>query len=107
MKAIVQERYGTQDELKLREIDKPVAGADEVLVRVRAASIHPDIWHVVRGRPFVVRLMDAGFFRPKNPIRALGADEVIDYAKEDFTRRGVRFVQARARTRRKIRAHRT
>ena len=48
MKAIVQERYGTPDDvLQLREIDPPAVGADEVLVRVHASSVHPDVWHVV------------------------------------------------------------
>jgi NADPH:quinone reductase-like Zn-dependent oxidoreductase len=51
MKAIVQERYGSPDDLELREVAKPVVGDDEVLVRVRAASVHPDVWHVVSGRP--------------------------------------------------------
>jgi NADPH:quinone reductase-like Zn-dependent oxidoreductase len=68
MKAIFQERYGSPDDLELRELDKPVVGDDEVLVRVRAASVHPDVWHVVSGRPYVLRLMGAGFSRPKNPI---------------------------------------
>ena len=68
MKAIVQKRYGSPDNLELREVDKPVPGDDEVLVRVRAASIHPDVWHVVTGRPYVLRLMGAGFSKPKNPI---------------------------------------
>ena len=56
MKAIVQEKYGSPDDLKLREVDKPAVGDDEVLVRVRAASVHPDVWHVVSGRPYVLRL---------------------------------------------------
>src|SRR6266849_2681060 len=68
MKAIVQERYGSPDGLELREVEKPVVGDDDVLVRVRAASVHLDVWHVVKGRPYVLRLMGAGFFRPKNPI---------------------------------------
>ncbi len=41
MKAIVQDKYGSPDVLELREIDKPVVEDDEVLVRVRAASVHP------------------------------------------------------------------
>jgi NADPH:quinone reductase-like Zn-dependent oxidoreductase len=69
MKAIVQDRYGSPDEvLQLREIDKPVVGDDEVLVRVRAASVHPDVWHVVAGRPHVLRLMGAGLLKPNNPV---------------------------------------
>lgn len=68
MKAIVQDRYGSIDVLELREIDRPAVGDDEVLVRVRAASVHPDVWHVVMGRPYVLRLMGAGLFKPKNRI---------------------------------------
>ena len=68
MKAIVQDRYGSPDDLELREIDEPVAGDDEVLVRVRAASVHADVWHAVRGQPYVLRIMGAGLRRPKNPV---------------------------------------
>lgn len=68
MKAIVQDTYGSPDELELREVDTPTVGDDEVLVRVRAASVHPDVWHVVSGWPYVLRLMGAGFSKPKNPI---------------------------------------
>ena len=68
MKAIVQDRYGSPDVLELRDIDEPAAGDDEVLVRVHAASVHPDVWHVVRGVPYVLRVMGAGLRRPKNPV---------------------------------------
>jgi len=69
MKAVVQTRYGAPDEvLEIREVPKPACGADEVLVRVRAASVHPDVWHMVTGRPYFLRCMGAGLRRPKNPI---------------------------------------
>src|ERR671910_2255976 len=69
MKAIVQEQYGSPyDVLNLKDIDMPVLKDDEVLVRVRAASVHPDVWHVVRGLPYVLRLMGAGLLRPKNSV---------------------------------------
>lgn len=69
MKAVVQDRYGSPAEvLRLREIDDPVVGNDEVLVRVHAASVHPDVWHVVRGLPYVLRAMGAGLRRPKSDI---------------------------------------
>jgi NADPH:quinone reductase-like Zn-dependent oxidoreductase len=69
MKAIVQDRYGPPDAvLKLRDIEMPMAGDDEVLVRVRAASLHVDVWHVVTGRPYVVRLVANGLRRPKGLI---------------------------------------
>jgi NADPH:quinone reductase-like Zn-dependent oxidoreductase len=69
MKAIVQEKYGSPgDVLELREIDEPEVKDDEVLVRVHAASVHPDVWHVVRGLPYVLRLMGAGLLKPKNTV---------------------------------------
>lgn len=68
MKAIVQGRYGPPEVLELREIDNPVVADDEVLVRVRAASVHPDVWHVVSGRPYALRLMGSGLRRPKNRV---------------------------------------
>jgi NADPH:quinone reductase-like Zn-dependent oxidoreductase len=68
VKAIVQERYGAPEVLELREVDMPAVANDEVLVRVRAASVHADVWHAVRGVPFVLRIMGSGLRKPKNPV---------------------------------------
>jgi NADPH:quinone reductase-like Zn-dependent oxidoreductase len=68
MKAVVQDEYGSADVLTLREIDRPVVGDDDVLVRVRAASMHPDVWHVVTGLPYVMRLMGNGVRKPKKKV---------------------------------------
>jgi len=64
MKAIVYERYGSPDVLELKEIDEPAVGDDQVLVRVRAASLNPADWHFVRGLPYLVRLI-TGLRRPR------------------------------------------
>ena len=73
MRAIVQTAYGRPDDvLKLREIDRPVAKDGEVLVRVHAASLHPDVWHTVRGVPYVLRLMGSGLRKPR--VRVPGID---------------------------------
>jgi NADPH:quinone reductase-like Zn-dependent oxidoreductase len=89
MKAIVQDKYGPPDDvLQLREIDKPVIGDDEVLVRVRAASVHPDVWHVVTGRPYVLRLMGTGVFRPKNPVPGTDVAGLVESVGKDVTRFG-------------------
>lgn len=66
MKALVQKRYGSIDELEVRDVPLPSAGRGEVRVRVRATSMHADIWHVVSGRPFVLRCMGAGLWKPKS-----------------------------------------
>jgi NADPH:quinone reductase-like Zn-dependent oxidoreductase len=71
MKAIVFTRYGSPDVLQLKEIATPVPNDDEVLIRVRAASINDWDWEALRGTPFVNRLM-FGLLRPKKQI--LGSD---------------------------------
>jgi NADPH:quinone reductase-like Zn-dependent oxidoreductase len=88
MKAIVQDRYGSVDDLRLAEVDKPVAGAGEVLVRVRAASVHADVWHVVSGFPYVLRMMGAGFSKPKNPIPGTDMAGVVEAVGADVTQWG-------------------
>lgn len=68
MRAIVQTRYGSVDDLEVRDVPRPVPREGEVLVRVRTASLHPDVWHVVAGKPAVLRIMGGGFVRPREPI---------------------------------------
>ncbi len=85
MTAVVQNRYGSPDVLEIKEIDKPVVGDDEVLVRVRAASIHPDVWHVVSGRPYVLRLMGAGFSKPQNPIPGTDMAGIVESVGKSVT----------------------
>ncbi|MEX2619134.1 MAG: alcohol dehydrogenase catalytic domain-containing protein, partial [Egibacteraceae bacterium] len=69
MRAVVQLGYGGPPEvLEVRELDLPSLGDDEVLVRVRAASVHPDVWHVVTGLPRVLRLMGSGVRRPRDVV---------------------------------------
>jgi NADPH:quinone reductase-like Zn-dependent oxidoreductase len=86
MKAIIQEKYGSIEDLELREVAKPAVGDDEVLVRVRAASLHPDVWHVVSGRPYVLRLMGAGFFKPRNPIPGTDMAGIVESVGKNVTR---------------------
>jgi NADPH:quinone reductase-like Zn-dependent oxidoreductase len=72
MKAIVRDAYGSADVLELRDIDRPVVGDDEVLLRVRAAGVDQGVWHVMAGLPYPIRLAGFGLRAPKNPV--LGAD---------------------------------
>jgi len=65
MKAIVYRKYGSPDVLKCEEIEKPTAGDDEVLIKVRAASVNPLDWHLMRGKPLFVRLVIGGLRKPK------------------------------------------
>ena len=72
MKAVVRDAYGSVDVLRLREVDKPVAGDGEVLVRVHAAGVDQGVWHLMVGMPYVMRLAGFGVRAPKNPL--LGYD---------------------------------
>jgi NADPH:quinone reductase-like Zn-dependent oxidoreductase len=71
MKAIVYRRYGPPDVLRCEDIEKPAPGDDEVLIKVRAASVNPRDWHCMRGSPYVAR-MQFGLRKPKAPW--LGVD---------------------------------
>jgi NADPH:quinone reductase-like Zn-dependent oxidoreductase len=67
MQAIVHDRYGSPDLLRLRELETPAIGAGEVLIRTRAASLHPGDLFAVLGSPFLVRLA-TGLRRPKHGV---------------------------------------
>jgi len=71
MKGIAYRCYGSPDVLKLEDIEKPVAGDDQVLVKVHAAAVNPLDFHYMHGTPYVMRL-DSGIGTPKNP--RLGVD---------------------------------
>jgi NADPH:quinone reductase-like Zn-dependent oxidoreductase len=100
MKAIVQWRYGSPAVLRLEEIDMPVVKANEVLVRVHAAAVNIGDWHLLRGVPYVVRLV-SGLRRPRRrtpgldiagQVEAIGGnvktlrpgDEVFGWCKGAF-----------------------
>ena len=75
MKAIVQERYGSSDVLELGDVDRPTPAAGEVLVRVRAAAVNARDWHLMRGDPYVARLMDPSTLGLRGPkIKIRGTD---------------------------------
>src|SRR5256885_11492558 len=71
MKAIVYCEYGLAN-LKLEQIEKPTPTDDQVLVRVRAASVNPYDWHFVEGSPKIIRLFGIGLRKPKDT--RLGVD---------------------------------
>jgi NADPH:quinone reductase-like Zn-dependent oxidoreductase len=71
MKAIVYCDYGPPDVLKLMDIPKPVPNDNQVLVKVRAASVNPYDWHFIRGTPYIMRL-GVGLRKPK--VTRIGVD---------------------------------
>lgn len=87
MKAIVQHKYGAPEAvLELQDIDQPVVGDDEVLVRVHASSVNPADWHFMRGSPYFIRLAGYGLRRPKNPVPGIDVAGVVDAVGKDVTR---------------------
>lgn len=67
MRAIVQDRYGPSEVLRVAEVDRPEPGPGEVLVRVHAAGLDRGTWHLMVGRPYAARLV-VGLRRPRQPI---------------------------------------
>lgn len=68
MQAIVQDAYGSADVLRLRDVERPRVGERDVLVEVHAAGLDPGVWHLMTGRPYLVRLMGFGLWRPKDRV---------------------------------------
>jgi NADPH:quinone reductase-like Zn-dependent oxidoreductase len=68
MKAIQQDRYGSADVLEFRDIEEPVVGDGDVLIRVHAAGCGPDVWHLMTGMPYMARPA-IGLRRPKLSVR--------------------------------------
>ncbi|MFT7677801.1 MAG: NADPH:quinone reductase-like Zn-dependent oxidoreductase [Planctomycetota bacterium] len=82
MRAIVQDRYGSEDVLQLRSIPLPEVGPREVLVRVRAAGLDRGVWHLMAGLPYLVRL-GFGLRAPKDPVCGLDvAGRVVGLGSE-------------------------
>jgi len=86
VKAIVQDTYGPPDVLELREIDKPVAADDEVLVRVHAAGVDQGVWHLMAGMPYLVRIAGVGLRAPKNPVRGYDLAGRVEAVGENVIR---------------------
>ena len=72
MKAIVRTDYGSPDVLELRDIKVLQPNDNQVLIKVRAASANPLDWHMVEGKPYIIRLMATGLRKPRHP--RVGAD---------------------------------
>jgi len=71
MKAAVYSRYGASDVVQIRDVEEPVPKDNEVLLKVRAASVNPLDWHTMRGTPYLARMM-GGLRKPKD--NRLGVD---------------------------------
>ena len=80
MRAVVQDAYGQKaaDVLRLERIERPEAGEGEVLVRVRAASLHIGDWHVMSGLPYLLRVVGFGLRAPKARVRGMDVAGTVE-----------------------------
>lgn len=85
MKAIVQDVYGPPEVLRIEEVDRPVPGRREVLVRVRAAAVDQGVWHLMAGMPYAVRAV-TGLRRPRTRVRGMDVAGVVEAVGQDVTR---------------------
>ena len=68
MQAIVQEAYGSIDVLRYARTTRPVIADDEVLVKVHAAGLDRGTWHMMAGKPYLLRVIGFGYSKPKSPV---------------------------------------
>jgi NADPH:quinone reductase-like Zn-dependent oxidoreductase len=78
MKAIVQDTYGSADVLKVTDLEVPVAGDDDVLLQVKAAGVEIGVWHVMAGKPYLLRIMGFGLRKPKVSVRGRDVAGVVE-----------------------------
>ncbi|MFD4736135.1 NAD(P)-dependent alcohol dehydrogenase [Streptomyces virginiae] len=85
MKAIVQDVYGPPEVLRMEEMERPVPGRREVLVRVRAAGVDQGVWHLMAGLPYAVRAV-SGLRTPRSRVRGMDVAGVVEAVGPDVTR---------------------
>ncbi len=85
MQAMVQDTYGSAEVMQLRDIDKPVIGDKEVLLRVRAAGVNPADWAVMSGLPYIARPV-YGLRKPKVSVRGTDVAGTVEAVGPGVTR---------------------
>lgn len=86
MRAVVQVTYGSADVLRVEDVPVPRIGPDDVLVRVYAAGMDRGTWHLMAGKPYLMRLMGFGLRAPKNPVAGLDVAGTVAAVGADVTR---------------------
>ena len=86
MRAVVQDRFGSVDELRLARVPLPEIADDEVLVQVRAAGLDRGTWHLMSGRPYLMRVIGFGFRGPKNRVPGLDVAGTVAAVGSGVTR---------------------
>ncbi len=86
MQAIVQTGYGADEVLHLDQVARPQIADNEVLVRVKAAGLDRGTWHLMTGRPYLMRVIGFGFRRPKNPVLGIDVAGIVVATGASVTR---------------------
>jgi NADPH:quinone reductase-like Zn-dependent oxidoreductase len=84
MQAIVARQYGSPDVLRLETLDRPAPGPNQVLLRIRAASVNPLDYHLLHGAPFI--RFFSGLGRPRTPVRGVDVAGVVEETGPGVTR---------------------
>lgn len=85
MKAIIQSQYGEADVLSIATLERPTPKKNEVLVRVKAAGIDYGVWHLMSGKPYIMRL-GTGLFAPRERQLGMDVSGVIEAVGSEVTR---------------------
>src|SRR5438445_683844 len=86
MQAAVRRRYGSADLVHLEEIDRPTPKPGHVLVHVQAAGVDRGVWHLMTGKPYLMRIAGFGLRAPKNPVLGRELAGVIEAVGTGVTR---------------------
>jgi NADPH:quinone reductase-like Zn-dependent oxidoreductase len=86
MQAIVQDAYGTTDVFRYERTARPEIGDHEVLLRVHAAGLDRGTWHMMAGKPYLLRVIGFGFRRPKNPVPGIDVAGTVVAVGSDVSR---------------------
>ena len=86
MKAMVQDKYGSPEVLSLQEIETPEIGDDDVLIRVHSAGVHSGDWHLMKGEPYLMRIVGLGFRGPKARVRGMDVAGKVETVGKNVTR---------------------
>jgi NADPH:quinone reductase-like Zn-dependent oxidoreductase len=85
MKAVGRDAYGSADLVGFRDIERPAVAPGEVLVRVRAAGLDRGVWHMMTGRPYLLRAAGFGLRRPKTGTLGSDLAGVVETAGAEVT----------------------
>ncbi len=85
MRAVTYTRYGSPDVLKLKEVQKPSPGDNQVLIKVHAAAANVADWRLMRAAPFMVRFMGGGILKPKHQILGTDVAGTVEEVGENVT----------------------